>query len=47
MFIKYRDKLKIALNNDVFLIAPDVEFALKLGYIDFDNNRGDYNLDVD
>lgn len=47
VFIKYRDKLKIALNNDVFLIAPDVEFALKLGYIDFDNNRGDYNLDVD
>ncbi len=47
VFIKYRDKLKIAVNNDVFLIAPDVEFALKLGYIDFDNNRGDYNLDVD
>ena len=47
MFIKYRDKLKIALNNDVFLIASDARLALIFGYIDFDNNRGDYNLDVD
>lgn len=44
VFIKYRDKLKIAF-NDVFLIASDAKFALILGYIDFDNNRGDYNLD--
>ena len=42
--IKYRDKLKIAF-NDVFLIAPDAKFALILGYIDFENNRGDYSLD--
>lgn len=47
VFIKYRDELKIALNNDVFLIAPDARLALIFGYIDFDNNRGDYNLDVD
>lgn len=41
-------KGKIWINiafNDVFLIAPDAKFALILGYIDFDNNRGDYNLD--